>query len=260
VEGFPKWKGNTMGFAPLLLSRCLPSVDFCIYFDSDLLWTRDITELESMRDPRFILQGVRDGYATTEAIEKAWFEKFGFPFSAEKYICFGVVLMELATFRREKLEEATLKLARHNPPVQFATQSVMNALFLSQIRVLDPSWQRFSWVIDPQQLTKPFVIHYAGDTPWKRGWWAQLITDPVLLWYRMTDSLLGVEPGSTLKRDFSWFRRVYKRGLVCLMYHPLGRTFFYLWCRLSGRKGYCNDFDKYVRDLKIESTLERLGI
>ena len=86
---YPKWNGNRMAYARLLLPEALPDVDYVIYCDVDFLWLRDVAELWKCRDSQYVLQSVKDMDDTVQK-EECWFRKNGLPFNSEKYVCCGL--------------------------------------------------------------------------------------------------------------------------------------------------------------------------
>lgn len=255
----PKWKGNIMAYMKFLIPKVLPDVHYAIYCDSDFLWCADVKDLWDLRDARYMLQSVKD-VSQTIAQEKIWFESEGLPFDEARYFCTGILFMNLDRFRSEHVTEQLFGFVKLHPSLRFGDQTALNSVVGHESNLLDRHWQRLSCDLRGDELFHPCVIHYGGDVPWKRGFWANLLTDPVILWYRFTDSILDLRPGTSLERDFNWWQRRYKRGLVRLLYHPWGRHFFYALCHLTGRGGYCQGFDFFVHDLHICAVMKRMGV
>ena len=249
---FPAWSGNKMTYARLLLPALLRDVDFVIYCDSDFLWLADIGELWSERDKAFILQSSRDGCPRTERLEQEWCERHGFPFDPERYFCAGLSFYNLSAFRHEKIVDQVFDFIRKFPDVCFADQTALNHILRGRVRLLPQKWQRFTRDVMPEELSKPIVLHYAGEVPWKRGGWWELLTDTIWLWHRFNDRIVGAQGGS-LAIYFKPWQILFRRSLARLLVQAPLRYLFYRICQISGRGGYCAGFDTWVRPLRLNA-------
>lgn len=245
------FKGVKIKDALLSLDRILPDIEWILYTDVDVLFCKDVTELIDCRDENLFLQGVRDGFPATERIEAEWFRHNGFEFDPLKYICFGVVIIELEAMRRARVNERLLKCVKNCTPPTFMTQTIMNAVAYGNIGVLDNVWQRFSWAITASELKEPFVIHYAGDTPWRRLFWPILLSDVVMLWYGWADYLLQRKSGTTLAEHFTLWQRTYKRFLAVAYRNPFLKTLLFMLLKFTHRESYAGLFDKYSKKLNV---------
>ena len=100
-EAFPAWtSGSRMVYARLELADLLTEEEFVLYCDVDFLWQADVAELWALRDERVVLQGHSDGWEQTCAKELAWHEAQGLPFDFERYVCTGLLLINLRRYRR----------------------------------------------------------------------------------------------------------------------------------------------------------------
>ena len=128
-SGFRAWNGEgRMAYARLLLPDMLPDSQFAIYCDTDFLWTADIASLWELRDASVPLQACPDGTADTLRRERAWFAENGIPFDAERYICSGLLVMNLDMFRKLNLGNALLEFIRNHPDAHFPDQAAINAV------------------------------------------------------------------------------------------------------------------------------------
>ena len=125
---YPKWSGNRMTYARLMLAELLPDVDHVIYCDTDYIWLTDVTELWKLRDDNVIFQSSRDGVPETEQKERKWHEKYGFPFDSSRYFCAGLSFYNLRLFRKERVIKQVSDFLVAHPDVPFADQTVINVL------------------------------------------------------------------------------------------------------------------------------------
>jgi lipopolysaccharide biosynthesis glycosyltransferase len=249
-RNFPVWSGSRMTYARLLLPRLLPEARHVIYSDVDMLWLADVAELWQHRDDDVVLQSTRDGCRSTLEREGRWHARHGYPLAPDAYFCAGLTMYNLERFRAERLMEASFDFLDRHRDVPFSDQTALNVLLAGRVRLLPQRWQRLTRDVTAAELREPIVLHYAGELPWRRpGWW-DMLTDTVMLWHRFNDRLVGVRGGS-LAQHFTPWQVFYKRSLAVALYRKPLRALFYQLCRATGRGAYCQEFDVWIRDLKL---------
>lgn len=101
-EGFQSFHGTgKMTYARLLLPDLLSDVTHVIYTDVDILWLADIAELWDSIDEDAIMH-ISPGGSPPEELK--WFSDHNYKWEKDKPFCAGTVIMNLAKFRREKLQ------------------------------------------------------------------------------------------------------------------------------------------------------------
>ncbi|MEN9313633.1 MAG: hypothetical protein RIS35_26 [Pseudomonadota bacterium] len=144
----------------LLLPDVLPHVNRLLYLDADTIVTGDIAQLWSIDLRDAPLGGVRD------AMAKAMCGHLGVP----EYVNAGVLLIDLAQWRTEKLSEAAIACAhRESARIRYVDQCVINLLLRGRIRLLPPRWNMFATRRNAEQdFSSAGVIHFiTEDKPWQ---------------------------------------------------------------------------------------------
>lgn len=252
-DGFPIWHGSRMTYARLLLPRLLPDDDFVVYCDVDFLWMDDIADLWRIRDAAIPLMGTRDVNEVITSSENAWFERNGLKVDIGRYFCAGFVFVNLKVFREEGLAERALDLIRSHPDIPMNDQTALNAVVEGRHRLLPAKWQMFSRDSPIELFDRlPFVIHYAGDVPWKISKRSHMLTDIQLLWFHFDAAVRGISVWQSLRRHYSACEIVLNRVTFKMVmgFPPLKFAFDALMRKL-GRWGFYEKLPPHVfADLK----------
>lgn len=247
---YPKWSGNRMTYARLMLAELLPDVDHVIYCDTDYIWLTDVTELWELRDDTIVLQSSRDGAPETERRERVWHECNGFEFDPERYFCAGLSFYNLHLFRQEQIIRQVSDFLVTHPDVPFADQTAMNVLLGQRTRLLPQKWQRFSRDVTNAEIIAGCAIHFAGEVPWRKlGLWVNTITDAMLVWHRFNAFLYGISTWSSLRRWYGASEIIRRRILFYLAILPVMRTLFFMFLHFTGRGVYIPNLKIWCRRL-----------
>lgn len=231
---FPAYNGSgRMAYARLLLPELVTDAEFLVYCDVDFLWTADIAELWELRSPDFTLAARRDGSPETERQESAWYAERGMDVEFSRYVCSGLMLVNLRRFRAERCSERVMAFLAEHPDVLFADQSAINAV-VGDIRILPARWGTFP----RERQFADAAIHFAGATPWRRQWWTSLFTEAHFMWFSVYAGLVGgTRTGAVLKflgwRDFLRRRLAWRLATSRLLRPP-----FFALLRLCRRGVY----------------------
>jgi len=239
---FPSWSGNRMTYARLLLPQFLPEDEFCIYCDTDFLWLTDIAGLWDLRRSDVIFQGVHDTCESTLDKEEAWFVAHGFPFDRARYVCAGLSFYNLRMMREENVIGKVHDFIVSHPDIKMADQSAIYALMGDQIVLLDTQWQRLTMSREDDEPVMGKALHYAGEIPWKRGFWIEMMTDTILLWHRFNGQIHGKSTWWSLRQWFSVTTVVCRRALWYVQRLPVVRSLFKAFLKTSGRGFYVKLF------------------
>lgn len=172
--------GGVATYARFLVGRVLPSrIERILYLDTDILAVRDVSKLYDVHLGQTIAAMGRDGYSENLSGDC--------PFATpEETACFpyfnaGVILLNLARWRREGLEETALDLiSKHGTCLQFHDQTVLNYLLRGRITVLDNWWNCRDTHVEKDNA----IYHYAsGIKPWMAKHYREI--DP--LWWLYYD-------------------------------------------------------------------------
>ena len=200
---YPKWNGNRMAYARLILPSALPDVGWIVYCDVDFLWLRDIAELWAEREEGLALIGTPDGTRMTREIDGPWFEKWGEKFDPETYFCSGLCFMNLKVFREKNLI-AKCEEVMARPGITFPDQAALNIATRGLTKMLRRDvWQRFTLQLAQDELDRGVVIHYAGEIPWtpivRRG----MISGTFRLWHEAHAHYRGISVWRSLRMFYS---------------------------------------------------------
>ena len=174
-KGFPVWKpmqdspNKYVPYYRLCLADLLPEIERIIYLDTDIVVQGDIAKLYDLEfaTDQFIA-GVND-MDSEELKEKI---------STSAYINSGVILFDLATIRRIKLnvvEESIKILQNFRERISLnIDQDLINIIFNDHIRLLDISWNAqsvgtprgFKLGYDDKSIEKNIIHFIASHKPW----------------------------------------------------------------------------------------------
>lgn len=174
-KGFPVWKpmqdspNKYVPYYRLCLADLLPEIERIIYLDTDIVVQGDIAklyDLEFAKDQ--FIAGVND-MDSEELKEKI---------STSAYINSGVILFDIATIRRIKLnvvEESIKILQNFRERISLnIDQDLINIIFNDHIRLLDISWNAqsvgtprgFKLGYDDKSIEKNIIHFIASHKPW----------------------------------------------------------------------------------------------
>ena len=174
-KGFPVWKpmqdspNKYVPYYRLCLADLLPEIERIIYLDTDIVVQGDIAKLYNLEFAKDqFIAGVND-MDSEELKEKI---------STSAYINSGVILFDLATIRRIKLnvvEESIKILQNFRERISLnIDQDLINIIFNDHIRLLDISWNAqsvgtprgFKLGYDDKSIEKNIIHFIASHKPW----------------------------------------------------------------------------------------------
>ena len=208
-------------YARLFMGSLLPTnISRLIYLDCDVFVRKSLYNLFSVDLGNNLLGGVEDFGVMNLARQN----KHSWPWHEYSYINSGVLLVDLARWRKENAEQQLLAYLQNPPaPLQFEGQDAINFVFRKQIKILSCKWNgqmywlTYAWNKYPEikkyrnLLNTCPVVHFA--TPAK-PWWLNSGKHKNTLAYQafMAQSLwkdyAKVMPWSTLCKRFLkyWWR------------------------------------------------------
>ncbi len=208
-------------YARLFMGSLLPTnISRLIYLDCDVFVRKSLYNLFSVDLGNNLLGGVEDFGVMNLARQN----KHSWPWHEYSYINSGVLLVDLARWRKENAEQQLLAYLQNPPaPLQFEDQDAINFVFRKQIKILSCKWNgqmywlTYAWNKYPEikkyrnLLNTCPVVHFA--TPAK-PWWLNSGKHKNTLAYQafMAQSLwkdyAKVMPWSTLCKRFLkyWWR------------------------------------------------------
>lgn len=158
-------------FLPFYLSENIHRV---LYLDCDVIVNDPLDELFKMDFNGKAVAGVID----PQTYNKDVFVRLGYDYS-ERYICAGVLLMNLDSWRENNLSARVINYMKENPDkISFLEQDAINYLCCDNKIILSPLYgaqttfflsEEFLFEhLDLMQrlIDKPAIVHYAGYAPW----------------------------------------------------------------------------------------------
>lgn len=241
-EGFaalPIYHGNCMSYARLALPYLLVDVNYCIYCDVDFLWLADVAELWREMRPSDLVLGVREACLDTLDEEEAWCFSENVPFRRNQYVCAGLSFYNLERLRRTRMAEHIIEFLRNHPGVPFADQTALNAVLGGEVRLIDEKWQRMTVALRGIAPRKDFVLHYAGNPPWRFDSGTSILTDAFLLWHEYRAKYTGTTRWRSLRSMASAWKLILGRLYWHVVRCPLLRVLFFALLRMMGHGKCC---------------------
>jgi lipopolysaccharide biosynthesis glycosyltransferase len=156
-----------------------PDVTRVVYLDSDLVVLDDIAALQAVDLKGKAVAAARDfDYHMAETIESRY-PTLGIR-PGHPYVNAGVLVMDLALWRRERVAERLLAYAaRQGAKLALHDQDALNAVLQDEIALLDIRWnvqaryytrswiERFGHELPTEARRRPGIVHYAtAEKPW----------------------------------------------------------------------------------------------
>lgn len=192
-KGFRRWHGSLATYARIDLPDLLPTVDWCFYFDCDVMLVKDPRALSEIcsNDVAIIGHVVREDIFN--ALDGKWLVANSLPADGAHFVCAGVLLMNLDWFRRNGGVAACYDfLTKYKDPVT-PDQLALNCVCRGHIRPLPRGWGVIS--DEAIKLSDCGCVHFAGLVPWRAahglGYYCgeQRLAD---VWRRVAVELAGV--------------------------------------------------------------------
>lgn len=162
----------------ILLPQVLPcDIHRVLYLDADTVVVGDLKELFAINMDDKAIAGCID----PESFNNETFERCGYG-QSEKYICAGVMLMNLEYWREHNLSDKVIHWGhRNNDRIKFPDQDTINYLCRDkkiilplQYGIINVFFQKEQCYQEPfktelrNAVESPRIIHYAGQAPWKK--------------------------------------------------------------------------------------------
>jgi len=208
---FGEWKGSKAFWARLLIPDLLPEVDRCVYSDCDMFFVADPREmLDALDDPNVLIAGHRDPSVTCVPSKylssyELWCQKHRVEFDSATYVCSGLLAMNLAAFREEKIVEKCLAFAAENPDIPLPDQTTLNRVCLRRKALLPDGWGLLTYECRAFD-GRIKAIHYAVCRCWpwetcrtyQHVTWLAISKECVGIWLDFETRILGLSlPGPT---------------------------------------------------------------
>ncbi len=161
----------------LFIASLFPQYDKVIYLDCDLVVTGDISELYNTELNDNILGACPEEYVQNTPEFRIYAEK-ALGVDPDTYVNAGVLVMNLAEFRKNKIEKKFIKLiTKYDFDLLDPDQAYLNYLCRGKILVLPNGWNKEPFDIECEG--KKNIVHYAL---YKKPWQYDDVTDGEYFW------------------------------------------------------------------------------
>lgn len=178
-------------YLPELLPK---SVGRVLYLDCDVCVTDQLDELFDMDMEEKAIAGVLDPESYSDSV----YDRLGYS-SDKKYICAGVLMMNIHYWRKADISEKVLDYGKTYPEkTLFPDQDAINVICQDVKVILSPKYSPFLRIAKffekeewNEYISHPAIIHYAGCAPWKGNpnnhpfhyyWWKAFNAMPFSFW------------------------------------------------------------------------------
>jgi lipopolysaccharide biosynthesis glycosyltransferase len=171
-EGFSTLQHiSTATYARLLISSKLPDrVDRVLYLDADILVLDDLAPIWEVDLEGAVLGAVVDERLSTH-IKIGNTSLAGLP-RVRNYFNAGVLLIDLARWRAERIAEKALGYLERCPHSPYSDQDALNVACDGLWKKLDPRWNYYQIdlqkpISDLSAAQRPGIVHFQG---WSKPW------------------------------------------------------------------------------------------
>ncbi|MBE6582939.1 MAG: MarR family transcriptional regulator [Ruminococcaceae bacterium] len=150
----------------LFIASLFPQYDKALYLDSDLVVTGDISELYNTELGENILGACPEEFVQNTP-EFRLYAKVALGVNPDTYVNAGVLVMNLAQFRKNKIEKKFIKLiTKYDFDLLDPDQAYLNYLCQGKILVLPNGWNKEPFPVECEG--KKNIVHYAlYKKPWQ---------------------------------------------------------------------------------------------
>ena len=164
-------------FARLFAADYMPDADRAVYLDSDTIALTDLAALVDLLEPGMLVAGVADGQGDGQArnIDRLLplLPTTGPGSGASPYINAGVLVMDLAAWRREGVTQRLQELV-DTTPMRFADQDAINIVCAGRVQTLPSVWNTQTHLLSSGAGSRPTetdvdtkIVHYTNrPKPW----------------------------------------------------------------------------------------------
>lgn len=183
VEGIKQRFKNVYHFSVvsyyrLFIASLFPKYDKVIYLDCDLVVLGDVSKLYSVELGDNILGAAPEEFVQNTREFRLYAER-ALGVDPDGYVNSGVLLMNLAEFRRCKIEEKFVSLiTKYDFDLLDPDQAYLNYLCLGKIHVLPNGWNKEPMTVACEGEKN--IVHYAL---YKKPWQYDDVTDGEYFWH-----------------------------------------------------------------------------
>ena len=156
---------SIVNYYRLLAPQLLPgNVNKVLYLDSDIVVRHSLTELWNTDLTDYALAAVEDGVPSLAG-------DLELPVGS-KYFNSGVMLIDLAYWRKNKVDELAIAFIRNNPTkVQYWDQDALNAILAHRWIELPDRWNQQTDFQARCRVCDPAIVHFCGGDEYRPWHW-----------------------------------------------------------------------------------------
>lgn len=216
---YKQWNNSYATYARLLLPDIISDAEWCLYADCDTFFIDDPAALQNALNNKLALVGHLNPIAITTQYDKKWFEERDLQLDFSKYVCAGLVAMNLDWFRKNNARQKCIEFLDAHPDVLTPDQSALNYVCRGNIGLFPDGWGDFAY--EAIKDDSCHCIHYAGTMPWNppRSWTFFCGEHKLLnFWYEFAENVVQ-EP--SLKSKFMPLRIFFLPKATAFLLWPL---------------------------------------
>jgi lipopolysaccharide biosynthesis glycosyltransferase len=170
----------------------LSSTQRVLYLDADCIVVSDLTALWCADIGEAAIAAVEDGGGAR--LER----EIGIQVEDESYVNAGVLLMNLAVWRRDKLAATAIAFIRKHSP-RLLDQTGINVACAGKIALLPDEWNfQVHKLHQPKQWLRPRIIHYSGE---RKPWLHSDAPFAAVYLYHRNETPFRIKPPRTAQRS-----------------------------------------------------------
>jgi lipopolysaccharide biosynthesis glycosyltransferase len=219
LQGLPCWAGSRLASVRMLFPYLLPTVDYLIYIDSDVLCLGAIEEFWALRSPHAYATVVPNETVEGRRRQEAWLRNTcGCSLPDGSYFNSGVMLFNLQFCRENHAPEKLLDFLSTFPAARFPDQDALNYVFAGNVLIAPPKWNRLQSLLCDDKLNEHPMIHYVAGNPWlpKLG---VTLSNRIRLWHYFNDTFIFHKNGHSVTLSYGhmlgWIKYMLYHVLKC---------------------------------------------
>ena len=223
---YKEWNNSYAPYARLALPDLITEADWCLYADCDTFFLCDPQQLEPLLNNNNALVGHLNPIAISNAYDKKWFDDKSIYLDFNKYVCSGLVAINLDWFRKNNAKQKCINFLDKYPDVLTPDQSALNYVCHGNIGLLPDGWGDFAYEAIKNDVC--YCLHYAGTTPWNppKSWMFYCGEHKLIdIWYAFADKI-AQEPN--LKCKYMPMHKFFITKAIAAMLWPLLRLVAFL--------------------------------
>lgn len=220
LDGLPSFSGSRMASLRCNFPYLMKDVNRCLYLDSDILYLASPEEHFSHYDEAKYATVVTEEDIDMRYFGAAWAkEHCAADIQALQYFNSGVMIMNLAKLRGDKMPDKIVEFFARHPDTPMPDQTAMSVLFNGCVSYAPAKFNRLQTLIGDDKLRGGAVIHYVGGNVFTFRH-RQVASHRFRLYHMFADKYIYRKRGESMRRCFTVAQRLELYGLYYLLRIP----------------------------------------